>query len=286
MCVMVGAICSPTAGASPSTPPSDWLGSLNFYRTSAGVAGVTEDASLSAPGFNHARYMVCTGTVTHSEDPSSPSFTLAGDTAARRSNLAPGLAGASGSEWIERWMGAPFHAVHLLDPRLKQVGFAVSDVGPGDPCLGRVSWTSAAVIDVMSDVDWTQPMTPVVWPAQDSSIRLTHFTGETPDPRLSCPGGAAAWQGIPLIGMFAQPPVNPLAWLEGPSGPLETCLVTATNYVGPDQTWTDVARSVMQTSNAVVVIPKAPLTVGVHHLGIVADWAASQSLNSWFHVTP
>jgi hypothetical protein len=75
-----------------------------------------------------------------------------------------------------------------------------------------------------------------------------------------------------------------VAFLDGPSGPLEVCLVTATNYTGPDATWTAVARSVMDTSNAVVVIPKAPLTVGLHHLGIVGDWAASQSLNSWFNV--
>jgi hypothetical protein len=183
-------------------------------------------------------------------------------------------------------MGAPFHAIHMLDPRMHRVGFAVADVHPGDACYGRAPWTSAAVIDVMTGTDWNQPMTPVVWPANGSSIRLTRFTGENPDPRLGCPGGADAWQGIPLIGMFAEPASSPSAYIRGPAGPVDVCLVTPANYVGPDATWTAVARSVMQTSNAVVVIPRTPLGAGVYEVGILSDAVPTHTLGSFFHVVP
>lgn len=276
--------CPPASAAAPV--PGDWLSALNYYRAGAGLAPVVEDPALSVAAFNHARYMVCTGTVSHDEDPANPSYTPQGAWSAARSNLAAGAAGRPGAAWIEQWMAAPFHAVHLLDPRLVTGGFGLSEVGPGDPCLGRAPWSAAAGLDVINGLSPTTPLRPILFPGQDSVVRVNRFVGETPDPRYPCPGGPEAWTGLPMVGMFGGQPSSPMAWLEGPSGSLEVCLVTAANYVHPDPNWAATGRSILTSYRAVVIIPRRPLDPGVHHLGVISDPAAHESLNSWFRVDP
>ena len=107
-----------------------------------------------------------------------------------------------------------------------------------------------------------------------------------PTPRYPCPGGPEAWTGLPMVGMFGGQPSSPMAWLEGPSGSLEVCLVTAANYVHPDPNWAATGRSILGSYRAVVIIPRRPLDPGVHHLGVISDPAAHESLNSWFRVDP
>jgi hypothetical protein len=284
-CLLTSLVWCPAASATAAVPGT-WLAALNHYRAGAGLAPVVEDPALSAAAFNHARYMVCSGTVAHGEDPAHPSYTPQGAAAAARSNLAAGSAGRSGADWIEQWMAAPFHALHMLDPRLERVGFALSETGPGDPCAGRSPWNAAAAIDVIGGLSPTVPLRPIIFPGQDSVIRLTRFTGETPDPRLPCPGGPDAWQGLPLLAIFGGQPSQPNAWLEGPGGPLEVCLVTAGNYTHPDPAWAATAQTILGSYRAVLIIPRSPLQAGVHHLGVISDPAAHEALNSWFRVDP
>jgi hypothetical protein len=284
--VLVGSVLwSPPASASAPVP-GDWLSALNYYRAGVGLAPVVEDPALSVAAFNHARYMVCTGTIGHGQDPANPSYTPSGAWAAARSNLAAGAAGRAGAQWIEQWMAAPFHALPLLDPRLERVGFGLSEVGPGDPCAGRAPWTAAAALNVIDGRSAVAPLRPLLFPGQDSVIRVHRFTGETPDPRHPCPGGADGWSGLPLVGTFGGQPTQPMAWLEGPGGPIEVCLVTAANYVDPDPAWAAVGRSILAAYRAVLIIPRHALGPGVHHLGVISDPAAHEALNSWFRVDP
>jgi hypothetical protein len=284
-CLLASLLWSPTASATAAVP-GDWLGALNYYRAGAGLGPVVEDPALSSAAFSHARYMVCTGVIAHGEDPTNPSYPPQGAAAASRSNLAAGSAGRSGGAWIEQWMAAPFHALHMLDPRLERVGFALSEVGPGDPCAGRSPWNAAAAIDVISGVSSTIPLRPMLFPGQDSAVRLDRFTGETPDPRLPCPGGPDAWQGLPMLAIFGGQPDHPNAWFEGPTGPQEVCVVTAATYDHPDPTWAATARSILGSYHAVVIIPRNPLPPGVHHLGVISDPAAHEAMGSWFRVDP
>ncbi|MDH4148284.1 MAG: CAP domain-containing protein [Acidimicrobiia bacterium] len=274
------------AGASASDASgiaSDWYGALNQYRAASGVEPVAHNSTWSSWAYNHGRYSICSGQLTHYEV-AHPAYTSEGDYAARHSNLAAGGTGRSGRSWVEQWMSAPFHAINMLDPRLASAGFAVAETGPGDVCYGVARWNAAAVLDVLSGRDYSRPLRTITFPGNGSRVPLQQFHGETPDPRINCPGGPDAWNGLPLIAMFGAPVNSAQAYLAGPAGNLAVCVVSAATYWHPDPAWSDTARSILANSNAVIAIPQAPLAPGGHHFVAVRDGV--EAADSWFEVLP
>lgn len=81
------------AAASSSPAPTDWLGIVNAYRTTAALAPVGGNGDWAAGGVAHSRYMVVNGVVTHDEDPGNPDRAANAGLAAgtRPATFAPGV---------------------------------------------------------------------------------------------------------------------------------------------------------------------------------------------------
>ena len=234
---------------------SDWLGWLNLYRSMAGVGPVTEDGTLSAGDRLHARYLIEEGVLTHDEDPSSPWYTPDGAAAGHQSNIAyVGGGAATGRQFLDVWMRAPFHEVGLLDPKLQRVGFGTFSNGA----------VTAGALNVEAGRGAVPPGTtfPVVFPASGSTMALRLYPGgEYPDPLTPC--GFSAPVGQPLVIQFANPgAVTAVSF--GPAGGagLPLCWYDGTNYTNPDPTAQAFGRGVLAARNAVIVFPKAPLQNG------------------------
>ena len=64
-----------------------------------------------------------TGSIGHTEDPSSPHATAEGAAAAANGNVALGGPATSDRQFTEQWLQGPFHAVSMLSPRLRQTAY-------------------------------------------------------------------------------------------------------------------------------------------------------------------
>src|SRR2546428_4381396 len=70
--------------------------------------------------------MVMHGLLTHSENLRQSWATPEGAAAAAVSNLAGSTRSTEPDSWaVDVWMQAPFHAIGILDPALRQVGFGI-----------------------------------------------------------------------------------------------------------------------------------------------------------------
>lgn len=134
-------------------------------------------------------------------------------------------------------MTGPFCLPQLLDPRLREVGFAVLHGLGGDV-------RTAAVLDLQRGRTGT-PTYPVKFPAPNKAVAalaLSEF--EYPDSLPACAG-------------YTHPVGAPIALLQGPSktatvGKLkvggqavESCLLTAETFVGGSESDTRSGRSVL-----------------------------------------
>jgi hypothetical protein len=203
--------------------PGDWLGQVNFYRATANLAPVTENTSWSAGNLLHARYTVKTDTLQHDEDPANPWYTLEGQAAAQKSNIAASYGLQASQAWaIGTWMQAPFHALGILDPRLTQVGHGNYQEADGGLQTG-------SGLDVIRGINYAlAPRYPVFWPAHGAAIPLTYHWGSYPDPLASCPGYASP-SGLPLLVQLGPGSLTPSVTASRFSRagvPLEHCVFT------------------------------------------------------------
>src|ERR1700693_6248360 len=96
-----------------------WLDRFNAWRADTGTSILSENATYSAGDYNHALYMVQTGQVTHSESTAYSQYTTAGDTASQNSTIfVSSSTNPTDAQSIDWWMGAPLHAMAMMDPRL------------------------------------------------------------------------------------------------------------------------------------------------------------------------
>jgi hypothetical protein len=180
---------SPAVASGTSCGVPDWLTAVNAYRAAYGVGSVYDDAQGGGNAAAHIYYMRNTGVFGHSEDPSSPYYTASGALGGESSDLA--LNGGTGTDLIDGWMAAPFHALALLRPYVAGEAM-VSD------------WPYGALY---LSYDWQNTLTPtwpLHWPSASMPDRLlTVSSGEVPSPTSSCP---SAYQskvvGVPLIVSF------------------------------------------------------------------------------------
>ncbi len=241
--------------------PGNTLSNLNAYRSLANLPPVTENSLWSEGDRLHARYVVKNGVLTHTEDLANPWYSLDGDAAGQSSNvLADTGIQLTDSQAVDKWMSGPFHAVNVLDPRLQRIGFGSYRE------MGSVFQTAAALdtfrgLGAVSD----RVQFPVFYPAQGKALPVSQYSGgETPDPLSACPGYTAP-SGPPVIVQFGSgfTSVNVTAhtFKQGTTN-LEHCIYTETSYTHPDPQQQALGRSFLSGRDALVIIPRQPLTPG------------------------
>lgn len=248
-------------------PPGDWLAYVNYYRTLACLPAVTENAAYSDGDRKHAKYMVKEDFIGHTESPISQYYTPEGAAAAAASNvMVTSDVNATDNYAIDLWMRGPFHAVGIIDPKLQEAGFGSYREADG-------FWQMAAALNVISGLGGSPPASvtyPVMWPANGLTVNLGSYTGfESPDPLASCPGYTAP-SGLPIILQlgagnaiaFGGPsPVTQYSLMEG-AAPRESCEFDENNYQNSDSNSQNLGRAVLSTRDAIVIVPRLPLTPG------------------------
>ncbi len=260
---LLGALCLAALPAMPAAAPvhlttapvasSGWLATLNSWRANAGVTALTENTTWSAGDYNHALYMVKNDLVTHYETAGTPYYTTAGDTAARHSNIqVSSTTSTTDDQAIDWWMGAPFHALGMMDPRLTQTGF-------GSYREVKSGWQEGAALDTLSGNSFTGGQYPVYFPGNGTSEPLTTYSGnESPDPLQACSGYSVP-TGLPVfiqIGGNVATTAGPVHSFTGNGVALAHCVIDSNSPgVGSDLTG----------RGAVIVVPRQPLVAGVKY---------------------
>ena len=250
---------TPTPTSSPN--PDNWLSYTNYYREMSQVQALTENSSWSSDCEKHAIYIVKNDILEHDEDSSNQYYTPEGQTAAQSSNLAASYDINDGVKFtLETWMQAPFHAIAILDPALRTSGYGIYHENDGGLVMG-------AAIDVVRGRTTAPSNTvfPIKFPGDGSVINLRLHWGETPDPLTSCPGYTAP-VGLPITLQLGSgnitPNVTAHSFTTASGTALEHCVFDETNYYNPsdyEQYW---IRSILDQRDAIVLIPKEPLSPG------------------------
>jgi hypothetical protein len=255
-----------------------WLDRVNFYRATASLPPVEEDAELSRAVLLHARYMIRHGIVKHEEQRGDRDTTADGAAAAASSNLAGSSRIDESDAWaIDSWMQAPFHAIGILDPALTRVGFGIEHAH-------TASLQTAAGLDVIRGrrSDPSSVHYPIVWPANGAVVPIAAHVEEYPSPLTSCTGYTAP-AGLPLIiqlGPNATPHVRASAILEG-NRSLAHCVFDGGTYWNRDDGERRLGRSILASRGAIVMIPRDPLRPGANYRatvdvnGLRIDWTFS-----------
>ncbi|MCU1502057.1 MAG: hypothetical protein JWM12_1411 [Ilumatobacteraceae bacterium] len=264
LAVLVASVVSvapiaPIRAAGEPTPPfipaaADWLTSVNYYRAMSGLPAVSEDPSLSVGAQQHSCYMLQNG-ISHDEVPGNPGYTVAGDSAGNNGNVAVSSAiNASARGFVELWMTGPYHAVGVLRPGLHTVGFGRCDRAD------TPTWHAGATLDVLHGLGSAPALTqPILFPGNGTTTSLNRFVVESPNPLDAC--GWTGSAGLPVLAMMPESTAGATATISGPSGPIETCVVSGANTTGT-------AKAILDGDNVVVAIPRVPLADGTHHISM------------------
>ncbi|NOY43846.1 MAG: CAP domain-containing protein, partial [Deltaproteobacteria bacterium] len=289
-----------------------WLAYLNLFRSGtrapaarraaragAFLPSVTEDPDLSAGALAHAKYLVANDTShpdidpdgnVHDEDPTKPGYSAEGQTAAQKGNVVKSEDAAMDSaRAFDAWMTGPFHALGILDPRLERVGYGIWNETDG------TGWQSAAVLNVLSGLADQAPEGvgfPLFFPGPDAVIHLLEYPGlESPDP-LAHEGcnGFTPPTGLPLVVQLGSDPtgtnapqVTGASLEDGDGNALEVCWFDESTYTNPDPAVQDRARTVLNTRDAVVIVPRDPLEPGqTYTASVTADGTTYEwSFRTW-----
>lgn len=261
---------SPPAAASPPSDalpaPRAWLDYLNFYRATARLSPVTENTAWSDGDRKHAIYIVKNRALQHSEEPGNTYYTPEGQTAAQQSNLF-NSSNMDDTDWwaIDTWMQSPFHALGVLDPRLVQVGF-------GSYRETRGNLQAAAALNIIAGINYTVKSNyPIFWPGAGTTVPVSLHWGGQPSPLTSCRGYTAP-SGLPVIIQIGSGNLTPLVSATSftqNGQPLEHCVFDETTYRNPDRRQQKLGRSILGARDAIVLIPRSPLTTGTTYTASV-----------------
>ncbi|MBO9998251.1 MAG: hypothetical protein J7641_04450 [Cyanobacteria bacterium SID2] len=253
-----------------SANDSDWLGRVNQFRSLAGLPSVNENPEWSSGGVLHSRYLVKNDVGGHDEDSSNPWYTAAGEAAGQSGNVTTSSAvSRSDVDAIDGWMNAPFHGIGIIDPQLTQVGF-----GSYSEADGGVQ--SAATLDVLRGLDSSVSATyPVFFPQDGATLPIDSYDGnEFPDPLTG--SGFSAPTGAPLYLQLGSGNVTPNVTASSftQNGvALPHIVFDETSYTNPDSSAQSLGRAVLDSRDAIVLMPQSPLTPG-------ATYTASITANS------
>ncbi|MGZ4768300.1 MAG: CAP domain-containing protein [Ilumatobacteraceae bacterium] len=255
---LISALLLSTTVSAENTPAiprtADWLTTVNYFRASSGLSPVVADSAMSQGAAQHSCYMLYNG-MSHDELPGLPGYSAAGDTAGNNSNVAvSSVLDTTARSFIELWMSGPFHAIGVLRSNLQSSGFGKCDL-PGTP-----TWHSGATLDVIHGLgSAVRPAWPIVFPGNGATTNLDRFVAETPSPLTYC--GWSGPAGLPLVAMMPEAATNPTAWIIGPNGPMQVCVLSAANTSGTGQ-------EILQGDNAVVVVPRTVLAPGTYNVTV------------------
>lgn len=258
---------TPTA---TSIPVPGWLAHVNQFRALANLPALTENSGWSFGGELHSKYMVMEDEITHYENSGSSWYTAEGDQAGRNGNIFVSSSTSTTDERaIDFWMAAPFHAVGIIDPELQATGFGSYRASNG-------GWQMGATLDVNRGRGGLPGgiTFPIPFPQNGGGTWLTSFYGgEWPDPLPGCPGYTAP-TGPPVILQLGSggvtPNVTAHSFREGSTN-LEHCVFDETNFTHPDGTQQNTGRIVLGIRDAVVILPRAPLSVGHSYTASITD---------------
>ncbi len=245
---------SPIHIATTPAAAGGWLDRLNSWRANAGLPSLSENPTWSQGDYNHSLYMVKNDEVAHQEISSHPYYTVAGDTAARNSNIYVSSSTTTTDESaIDWWMQAPFHAMGMMDPRLTQTGF-------GSYREAKAGWDMGATLDVIRGNSFSGGQYPVYFPGNNLTEPLTTYGGyEFPDPLQACPGYGTP-TGLPVfvqVGGNIATTAGPVHSFKGNGVALEHCIIDSNSpSVG----------SSLSYRGGVIVIPRQPLQWGVNYV--------------------
>jgi uncharacterized protein YkwD len=264
-------VVAPPIIPTPTPPPAaTWLDYLNAIRELGGLSRVSENTTWSNGAVQHAIYMVKTDTIGHSEDSSSPYYTLEGHLAAQNSNvMVSGSINTSDNDAIDLWILGPFHGVGVIDPFLRQIGFGSYREEDG-------GWEMGAALDVLRGRVFSSGISyPIRWPDDgQTSWYSSYGGGEYPDPIAGCSGYSTP-TGAPIYLLLGSGSVNPVVTassLSRDSSTLEHCVYTETTYTDPsDSSATSLGRQVLGARDAVVIMPRQPLSNGTYSVSITAN---------------
>ena len=259
-----------------SLPSPEWLLYVNDDRARAGRPEVTENLSWSEGDLAHSRYTVKTDILMHDEDAANPWYTPAGMAAAQAGNLMGSYdSAASDRHSIDSWMQAPFHALGILDPALHQVGFGSYRETDGGLQMGATLDVLRGLGSIPANIGF-----PVMWPGQGSVAPIAKYWGESPDPLTGCPGYKSP-AGLPIILQVGPgnltPSVTSYSFSQGGVS-LESCIFTEATYKNTDAAAQNVGRAILNERDAVVLVPRAPLTPGATY---TVSITASGQTYSW-----
>jgi uncharacterized protein YkwD len=113
----------------PGPLAPSWLQLVNSYREMSQESDLTENSTWDVGALAHSQYMALNNVIRHSEDPTLPYYTAAGNAAAGSSNVYLGYGAGTEQTAIEGWLTGPFHAVGVLDPDLLSTGFGIYRAG-------------------------------------------------------------------------------------------------------------------------------------------------------------
>lgn len=273
-------LLQPAPTATPTPTPTvgaaSWLQYLNQFRSLATLPGLVENSGWTYGDWLHSRYMVKENSATHGEDPGSPWYTEEGDTAGRNGNIfVTSWTDAPDNTAIDFWMSGPFHAVAILDPQLEQTALGSYREEDG-------GWTMGATLD------WARGLGglpsgisfPIAFPGDGSETWLRQHPGyEWPDPLTSCPGYTAP-SGPPLILQLGSgesvPQVTAHTFMRGET-PLPHCVFDETTYSNPHTGSQNSGRQILNSRDAVVLMPRDPLQTGeTYRASITANGQTTQ----------
>jgi Repeat of unknown function (DUF346)/Cysteine-rich secretory protein family len=257
LALLLGLTALPNASPQLATVPaasSSWLDRFNLWRETAGLPNVIENSTYSSGDAAHSLYMVKNDLVTHYETPGVPYYTAAGDTAARNSNIEVNSSTSfTDTQSIDWWMGAPFHAMAMMDPRLQQTGF-------GAYRENKSGWAAGFSLDVVRGNTFSGGQFPVYWPGNNVTEPLTTYSGnEFPDPLQACPGYSTP-VGLPVfieLGGNVSTTAGPVHSFTGNGAPLAHCVIDSSNAA---------LGSYLKERGGVIVIPQQPLQNGVTYV--------------------
>ena len=247
------------AFAEPSPPfipaDADWLTTVNYYRAMSNLGPVAVDPSFSDGAYNHSCYMLQNG-ISHDEIPGLPGYTPNGDLAGNNGNVAVSSAfNTSARSHIELWMTGPFHAIGVLRPNLKTVGFGKCDNASTSP------WRSGATLDVLRGLGPNvAQLSPILFPGDGTTTNLDRFVVESPNPLSFCGWTGAA--GLPILALMPEGlGGQPTATVTTAAGPLDVCVLSQYNTTGT-------AQAILAGNNSVVVIPRNPLGAATYSVSV------------------
>jgi hypothetical protein len=221
---------------------------------------VREEPGWSNGGQSHSRYTVKNDILMHNEVAGNPWYTPEGLAAAQSGNLMGSYdLNASDRHAIDSWMQAPFHALGILDPALEKVGFGSYREADGGIQMG-------ATLDVLRGLGPVSPSVayPIMWPGNGATVPLVKFYSETPSPLTSCPGYTSP-AGLPITLQIGPGQLSPVVTdyaITQNGTRLESCVFTESTYANPDGNSQNLGRSILNERDAVVLIPRSPLTPG------------------------